>query len=287
MHIFFQKEINGLNKNIRMICMLETIQILDITNVALEAGKKILEVYNTDFLVETKEDASPLTLADRTSHELIVEYLNKLHPSIPILSEEGQHLSFNERKKWNTLWIVDPLDGTKEFVNRNGEFTVNIALVHNQRPILGVIYVPIKDEMYFSNQLGAFKVSQYSKLKLISEEDLLAVSLNISVGHQGPYKVVASRSHLSPETEQFISNLKKEHGDVEMISAGSSLKLCLVAEGKANVYPRFAPTMEWDTAAGQAIVEAAGGEVVNPETNQPLLYNKEQLVNSWFIAQSK
>ncbi|WP_394239053.1 3'(2'),5'-bisphosphate nucleotidase CysQ [Niallia oryzisoli] len=264
--------------------MLDTIQILDITKAAYEAGRKILEVYDTDFQVETKEDASPLTLADQQSHEMIVNHLSRSYPEIPILSEEGQHLPFEERKEWSTLWIVDPLDGTKEFVNRNGEFTVNIALTHQQKPILGVIYVPVKDEMYFSNQLGAFKVHQYSAHQLLSEEDLLAVSEKITVGHMGSYKVVASRSHLSPETETFVEELKKEHGVVEMISAGSSLKFCLVAEGKANVYPRFAPTMEWDTAAGQAIVEAAGGEVVDAETKQPLVYNKEQLVNSWFIV---
>lgn len=264
--------------------MIETIQILDITKAAYEAGKQILEVYDTDFQVETKKDSSPLTLADQKSHEIIVKHLSQSYPSIPILSEEGQHLPFEEREKWNTLWIVDPLDGTKEFVNRNGEFTVNIALAHNRKPILGVIYVPIKDEMYFSNQLGAFKVNEYSTHQITSEKDLLAVSAKINVGHEGPYIVVASRSHLSPETEAFVGNLKKEHGEVDMISAGSSLKFCLVAEGKANVYPRFAPTMEWDTAAGQAIVEAAGGEVVDAKTNLPLLYNKEQLVNSWFIV---
>ncbi|WP_223881908.1 3'(2'),5'-bisphosphate nucleotidase CysQ [Niallia endozanthoxylica] len=264
--------------------MIESIKILDITKAAYEAGQKILEVYDTDFQVETKEDASPLTLADQKSHEMIVKHLEQLYPSIPILSEEGQHLPFEERKKWETLWIVDPLDGTKEFVNRNGEFTVNIALAHNQKPILGVIYVPVKDEMYFSNQLGAFKVNRYSNHQLKSEQNLLAVSDKVAVGHEGSYKVVASRSHLSSETEAFVENLKKEHAEVEMISAGSSLKFCLVAEGKANVYPRFAPTMEWDTAAGQAIVEAAGGEVVDAKTNQPLLYNKEQLVNNWFIV---
>ena len=279
-HFYFLKEKDDSS-------MLETVQILDITNAALAAGQKILEVYHTEFLVETKEDASPLTLADRKSHEIIVDQLTQRYPSFPILSEEGHHLPYEERKKWNTLWIVDPLDGTKEFVNRNGEFTVNIALVHNEKPVIGVIYVPVKDEMYFSYQLGAFKVNQYSTLQFTTEQELLAHSIKISVGHQDPFTVVASRSHLSPETEEFISNLKKEHGDVEMISAGSSLKLCLIAEGKADVYPRFAPTMEWDTAAGQAIVEAAGGEVINPETNQPLLYNKEKLVNSWFIAKSR
>ncbi|WP_200798715.1 3'(2'),5'-bisphosphate nucleotidase CysQ [Bacillus tuaregi] len=264
--------------------MLETIQILDTTKAAYKAGKKILEIYHTDFQVEEKADASPLTLADRKSHEIIVEHLSRGYPSIPILSEEGLHLPYEERKKWNTLWIVDPLDGTKEFVNRNGQFTVNIALVQQQKPVLGVIYVPVKDVMYYSNHLGAFKVNQYSTHQFTSEQDLLAVSVKISVGHEGTYKVVASRSHLSPETEAFVEKLKNEYGEIELISAGSSLKFCLVAEGKANVYPRFAPTMEWDTAAGQAIVEAAGGAVIDSETKQPLQYNKEQLTNSWFIV---
>ncbi len=271
----------------RMIDMIENINMLHITNAAFEAGQKILEVYDTDFLVETKEDASPLTLADRKSHETIVEHLSNRYPMIPILSEEGQHLPYEERKEWDLLWIVDPLDGTKEFVKRNGEFTVNIALVQNGKPVLGVIYVPVKDEMYFSNELGAFKVSKYRTFALKSQQELVELAVKLTVGHPEKYTIVASRSHMSPETEQFVANMKKEHGEVEIISAGSSLKLCLVAEGKADVYPRFAPTMEWDTAAGQAIVEAAGGQVVNPDTNKPLVYNKEDLRNSWFSCQAR
>lgn len=265
--------------------MLDSINLVDITDAALQAGRKILEVYHTEFEVETKEDTSPLTMADKNSHDVIVKVLNQKYSSIPILSEEGKHLPYEERKRWNTLWVVDPLDGTKEFVKRNGEFTVNIAFVQNGKPVLGVIYVPVKDEMYFSKDgLGAFKLNNYSKNVIHNDDNLIASALKISVGKPEQFTAVASRSHMSPETEEFIKGLEKVHGKAEIISAGSSLKLCLVAEGKANVYPRFAPTMEWDTAAGQAIVEAAGGKVMNTETKQSLLYNKENLLNPWFIV---
>ena len=260
--------------------------VLTAIEAAFEAGEKILEVYDSDFAVEHKDDKSPLTLADKKSHEVIVSYLKKT--KIPILSEEGKSISYAERKDWNRLWIVDPLDGTKEFVKRNGEFTVNIALVENGKPVMGVIYVPVKDEMYFAEKsIGAFKLDFYSAVtsEMESIETLKAKAFSLPCNkYDSTYTIVASRSHSSPETEDFIKKKKGKYGEVEIISAGSSLKICMVAEGKANVYPRFAPTMEWDTAAGQAIAEAAGCKVVQKDGKTPLQYNKEDLLNPWFVV---
>ena len=248
---------------------------------ALKAGEKILSIYNdpaSDFEIERKADNSPLTIADRKAHEAIVAILNDT--PFPVLSEEGKHLDY-----------VDPLDGTKEFIKRNGEFTVNIALVQNSVPVFGVIYVPVKKELYFGIEgVGAYKCSGIVSL----EDDGVALEQLIGKSEQIPLKevhdhliVVASRSHLSPETESYIADLKKKHGSVELISSGSSIKICLVAEGKADVYPRFAPTMEWDTAAGHAIARAAGMEVYQAGKEEPLRYNKEDLLNPWFIVEPK
>ena len=259
---------------------------------ALKAGENILSIYNdpaSDFEIERKADNSPLTIADRKAHEAIVAILNDT--PFPVLSEEGKHLGCEIRRGWDTLWIVDPLDGTKEFIKRNGEFTVNIALVQNSVPVFGVIYVPVKKELYFGIEgVGAYKCSGIVSL----EDDGVALEQLIGKSEQIPLKevhdhliVVASRSHLSPETESYIADLKKKHGSVELISSGSSIKICLVAEGKADVYPRFAPTMEWDTAAGHAIARAAGMEVYQAGKEEPLRYNKEDLLNPWFIVEPK
>ena len=230
-----------------------------------------------------------MTIADRKAHEAIAAILSKT--PFPVLSEEGKQLDYAVRQQWDTLWIVDPLDGTKEFIKRNGEFTVNIALVKNSVPVLGVIYVPVKKELYFAVEgKGAFKMTGLMGLEddsvtleqMIDEAE--RIPLNDSRDH---FVVVASRSHLSPETEEFIAELKKKYGTVELISSGSSIKICLVAEGVADVYPRFAPTMEWDTAAGHAIARAAGMEVYQSGKNEPLRYNKENLLNPWFIVERK
>lgn len=257
--------------------MLDAVNISDIIQISIEAGKKILEVYNSDeFEVKNKADNSPLTLADKLSNDTIVEELSRLYPDIPILSEEGKDITYSERAKWDYFWLVDPLDGTKEFIKRNGEFTVNIALIHQGKPVLGVIYTPVSDEVYFAKAgLGAYKLTNGLQLKLPIENNRAVTT------------VVASRSHMSAETEEFINSLKQELGEIELITAGSSLKLCLVAEGKADYYPRFAPTMEWDTAAGQAIVEQAGGVVINVEIDSSLDYNKENLLNPWFLVKRK
>ncbi|MDR9397592.1 3'(2'),5'-bisphosphate nucleotidase CysQ [Salibacter sp.] len=248
---------------------------------SIEAGKAILEVYNTDFDVETKDDKSPLTEADKRSHNVIKKYLDKTN--IPVLSEEGKHDDFSTRKDWDNLWIVDPLDGTKEFVKRNGEFTVNIALAEGNTPVMGVIYVPVTGDLYFaSKDHGAYKVTTKESADvsiLIDKADKLPIDQN-----RDKFVVVGSRSHMSEETEAFINDIKEKHGDVEILSRGSSLKLCMVAEGSADFYPRYAPTMEWDTAAGHAICTAAGFKVTQYETEKPVIYNKENLLNPWFLV---
>ena len=203
----------------------------------------------------------------------------------PVLSEEGKETPFAERSGWDMLWIVDPLDGTKEFIKKNGEFTVNIALVKEGVPVLGVIYVPVRKELYFAaDSLGAFKLAEidYGYQPSMDEIKTKAIRLPMPMGHQGVV-VVASRSHQT-ETTAFIENLRKQGQPVTLISSGSSLKICLVAEGTADVYPRFAPTMEWDTAAGHAIARAAGCEVYHIDGKTPLKYNKEDLHNPWFIV---
>lgn len=252
---------------------------------AIDAGDEILKVYNSDdFHIEKKDDSSPLTQADKNAHNKIVEYL--VNTKINILSEEGDEISYSTRKNWNKLWIVDPLDGTKEFIKRNGEFTVNIALIENQTPIFGVIYVPVTDVLYVGiKNYGAFKFEKVKDINvnLNSLDEIIKKGVKLPIKNNQPFTVVASRSHLSPETEEFINNLKKEHPDLISISKGSSLKLCAVADGSADVYPRFAPTMEWDTAAGQAIVEAMGGKVTKTDGSE-LLYNRENLLNPWFIV---
>jgi 3'(2'), 5'-bisphosphate nucleotidase len=251
---------------------------------SISAGKAILEVYNSDnFEVELKSDNSPLTLADRTAHNVITGYLEKT--GIPILSEEGRGIPFDERKNWKQFWLVDPLDGTKEFVKRNGEFTVNIALIEKGKPIMGVIYVPVTDVLFVGEQHeGAYRVNNASEYD--SQEERLHAARILPIDRKDEtYRVVASRSHMSPETERYIDKLRQEHNKVEIVSKGSSLKLCLVAEGEADIYPRFGPTSEWDTAAGHAIVLASGGKVVLAEDEtKELTYNKENILNPYFIA---
>ena len=255
---------------------------------AIEAGARIMSVYTdpeADFEIEKKADNSPLTIADRKAHEVIMEILS--NTDIPVLSEEGKKLPYETRKEWNELWIVDPLDGTKEFIKKNGEFTVNIAYVVNGTPQAGVIYIPVKEELYIADcEYGAYKISD---IKSISDNEsidsLIQKSNKLPLNEErSNFIVVASRSHLSPETEEFIEKMKSQHSSVETVSKGSSLKLCLIAEGEADIYPRFAPTMEWDTAAGHAIIKAAGKEVYHTDEVTPLSYNKEDLLNPWFIA---
>ncbi len=251
---------------------------------ALEGGAEIMKIYQNDFDVEYKEDNSPLTLADQKCNDVINSYL--VDTEYPIISEENKQNTYDERKQWETCWIVDPLDGTKEFVKRNGEFTVNIALVKNGKPLLGIIYVPDTKILYYADvQKGeTYKCVLNSHDENLEQLASKAKLIQPNNGSKTKIKVVGSRSHMSMETEEFVKSLKKNYDNVEIVSKGSSLKFCLVAEGNADVYPRFAPTMEWDTAAGQAICEAVGLKVISKETNEPLLYNKENLLNPWFLV---
>ena len=251
---------------------------------SLVAGEAIMKIYNSSFKVELKEDKTPLTKADTIANNIINTYLTPT--KTPIISEENNQIIFEERKNWNQCWIVDPVDGTKEFVKRNGEFTVNIALVENGKPILGVIYVPAEKTLFAADVQNdlAFKSKLLKHESSIDEVMEVSKKLIPKSGKETLIQVVGSRSHMSQETFDYIEEIKKKRNDVEIVSIGSSLKFCLVAEGKADVYPRFAPTMEWDTAAGQAICNAVGIQVISKETNKPLSYNKENLQNPWFIV---
>jgi len=254
---------------------------------AVQAGQAILEVYQTDFAVEKKDDDSPLTIADKQSHEIIKQHLTPF--GIPFISEEGKSIPFDTRRDWQTIWIVDPLDGTKEFVKRNGEFTVNIALVEAGQAVAGVVYAPVLDWLYFaSKEIGAFKLVDARSSERTNNIAALAqraIRLPIEQPKGTPYSIVGSRSHGTPELEAFVESKRKEKGAVDFVQAGSSLKICLVAEGKADIYPRLGPTMEWDTAAGQAVAECAGARMYIYDTSAPLQYNKENLLNPWFVVE--
>jgi len=254
---------------------------------ALDAGKEIMRVYNSEIKIEYKDDNSPLTEADKRANDVINSYLIKT--GIPIISEENKQTDYNVRKNWRTCWIVDPVDGTKEFIKRNGEFTVNIALITNGKPDLGVIYVPAIKTIYVANvnKKEAFKSELVSHTSTLEEVFNCSTMLSPKVLKSEKIQVVGSRSHMSQETLDFVETLKKEVNEVEIVTKGSSLKFCLVAEGNADVYPRFAPTMEWDTAAGQAICNAVGIDVISQDTNEPLLYNKKKLLNPWFLVSKK
>lgn len=245
-------------------------QLNGVCDIARDAGRVILDVYERGFTVEQKEDRSPLTEADRAAHEIICARLEALTPGVPVLSEESAKVDPETRAGWKRFWLVDPLDGTKEFINRNGEFTVNIALIDGHRPVLGVVYVPVTGLTYFAAAgHGAYKQKGECEVQVIKTRRF----------NGGKPIVVASRSHAGPETEAFLKNL----GAHDVVSMGSAIKLCLVAEGTADVYPRLGPTMEWDTAAAQCVVEAAGGRVTDLN-RQPLAYNKFSLLNPSFMA---
>lgn len=248
------------------------VQLLKIAKEAsIEAGKAILEIYNSEnFNIEKKGDDSPLTQADKNAHKVIVSFLEKT--GLPILSEEGKDIPYEERKNWELFWMVDPLDGTKEFIKRNGEFTVNIALIKDGRSVAGVVYVPVTQKLYWAIQNeGAFLQNEGKTSRLQSN--------HIDLRQKG-LKVVASRSHLNEDTQVFLDSLDQP----ETVSMGSSLKFTVIAEGKADVYPRFAPTMEWDTAAAQIITEESGAKVLKQGQDAPLEYNKKNLLNPHFIV---
>lgn len=256
--------------------MLDKIELNDIEAIALEAGNTIMEIYNRDFSIEYKDDKSPLTEADLASNDLIIKALEKYN--IPIMSEEGKEIPYEDRKDWEYYWCIDPIDGTKEFIKKNGEFTVNIALIHKDTPVLGVVYAPALNDMYKAKKgEGAFKNNQ-------------KLPLTVNNSPKKSLKVVASKSHLSEETQAFIDDLAKGTESIEQVSKGSSLKLVMVAEGAADFYPRLAPTMEWDTAAADAIVRESGKmtyQYVTPFQGNKIglvIYNKKDLHNPWFIV---
>lgn len=253
---------------------------------AIKASDAILAIYNNeDFGIEFKSDQSPLTMADKHAHSIIEEELLPLY--LPILSEEGKNIPYEIRKNWQKYWLVDPLDGTKEFINKNGEFTVNIALIENQLPIAGIIIIPVSREIYFSIKgIGSFYYENYQNFNFHSLDELMLKS-HLLNAFQKPavYTLIASRSHINDATQAFINKSQNTHSEIHLISKGSSLKFCLMAEGKANVYPRFGPTMEWDTAAGHAIAVEAGCSVYIENTNQSVIYNKPELLNPNFIVE--
>lgn len=252
------------------IFMLNKINIEDIKSLAIEAGKAIMKIYNKEFVIEYKDDKSPLTQADRESNEIICNFLKKTYSNIPIISEENKEIDYDIRKSWEYYWCIDPIDGTKEFIKKNDEFTVNIALIYKNIPVLGVVYAPALGDIYWAKKgKGAYKNNQ--KLPLYTNTN--------------PSKkliVVTSKSHLSFETQQFVDNLSAK--EVKQISIGSSLKLCMIAVGEADIYPRLSPTMEWDTAAADAIVREAGMMTYQYQSSEYMLYNKENLLNPWFVV---
>ncbi|MDA3907563.1 MAG: 3'(2'),5'-bisphosphate nucleotidase CysQ [Sulfurimonas sp.] len=248
--------------------MLNNINIEDIKKIALDAGSAIMKIYKKDFKIEYKNDKSPLTEADLKVNSIICSSLEKLYPSIPIMSEENKQIDYDIRKNWEYYWCIDPIDGTKEFIKKNDEFTVNIALIYKDTPVLGVVYAPAIKEMYSAKKGdGAFKNGVKLPIKR----------------NDSKYIIVASKSHMSDDTKAFIDNIKTDKSK-ELISKGSSLKLCMVADGTADIYPRLAPTMEWDTAAAHAIVLESKKKVMDYEENKLLLYNKENLLNRWFYV---
>jgi len=244
--------------------------VSQVNDIAVAAGQEILTIYQRDFKVDTKDDNSPVTEADIAANDIIVASLLTITPDIPILSEEGANIPWDERKQWQTFWLVDPLDGTKEFIKRNGEFTVNIALIHNQQPILGVVYAPVLDKLYYTNTDGAFLLHGGETVKLAA----------LPVPNHETVKVVGSRSHASPEMALYLARYK----ETDIIPVGSSLKFCLIAEGSAHCYPRLGPTCWWDTGAGHAVACAAGAKVVQLD-GSPLLYNhQESVLNPFFVV---
>jgi len=275
-----------------MNCTPDSMRIIDTClKAAFQAGAAVLKIYNEeDFDIEMKGDNSPLTRADIASHGKISEVLRHEFPDMPIMSEEGKDIPYETRAGWEEYFCVDPLDGTKEFIKRNGEFTINIAYMKNRNPAIGIIYVPVKDILYFGGkEYGSFRIDEFSVnyrynnrvVFLKSSARKLPLTKNLN-----PFTVIASRSHMNESTQSFINSIKEKHGNIKILTSGSAIKLCLIAEGSAHIYPRFAPTMEWDTSAGHAIIEGAGGEVVSYKTDNVLDYNKRELTNPWFIAKS-
>lgn len=242
--------------------------------ISRKAGGRILEIYDRGFDVETKQDGSPVTTADHLSHAMIIGELGKLTPAIPILSEESSEEVAEQRRSWRTYWLVDPLDGTKEFIHRRGDFTVNIALMQDGQPVVGVVYTPVQSLLHWAWLGGA-------AFRQAGSEQARAIQATCYAG--GEPVVVASRSHGRGNLEKFLASIERDRGGYELVSMGSALKICIVAEGRADVYPRLGPTSEWDTAAAHCVLAVAGGRITDCR-GEPLLYNKDSLLNPWFIA---
>ena len=259
--------------------MLSKENLLEIVNISVDAGAVILNYYNENVDVIYKDDESPLTKADLASHKIITDSIKKITPDIPILSEE-EFIDWKIRKKWKKYWLIDPLDGTKEFIKKNDEFTVNIALIENNRPILGVIYTPALNELFYSiKNFGSYKILTKKKLNTLKE----AKRISINKKKSNKIKIVGSRSHSNPILDKWVN---KNFNEFDILQKGSSLKFCLIAEGSADIYPRFGPTSEWDIAAGHIILEEAGGKLKSID-NKEILYNeKENILNPEFFAYS-
>ena len=259
--------------------MLSKENLLEILNISVDAGEVILNYYNENVDVIYKDDESPLTKADLASHKVITDSIKKITPDIPILSEE-EFIDWKIRKKWKKYWLIDPLDGTKEFIKKNDEFTVNIALIENNRPILGVIYTPALNELFYSiKNFGSYKILTKKKLNTLKE----AKRISINKKKSNKIKIVGSRSHSNPILDKWVN---KNFNEFDILQKGSSLKFCLIAEGSADIYPRFGPTSEWDIAAGHIILEEAGGKLKSID-NKEILYNeKENILNPEFFAYS-
>jgi 3'(2'), 5'-bisphosphate nucleotidase len=252
---------------------------------SVEAGKEILRHYNTSYSIEYKTDSSPLTTADKASHETIIRMID--HHGIPVLSEEGKDIPYHDRKLWTHFWLVDPLDGTKEFINGNGEFSVNIALIQDGSPVMGVVYVPVSGILYYGSAMhGSYRINCNNKdIGAINKlTELKRISERLPVNHERYITIMGSRSHQTPENSKLINSISQHFENVNIVNAGSSLKFCRLAEGAADIYPRLGPTMEWDTAAGHAVCKYAGNLVLDYDTREEMEYNKENLLNPWFIA---
>ena len=252
-------------------------ELLKISNISIEAGRIILDFYNKNLNITFKADETPLTQADLASNKLITDSIKKITPNIPILSEE-EFIEWDLRKEWKKYWLIDPLDGTKEFIKKNGEFTVNISLIENNRPTLGVIYAPVSNELYFAKKnFGSFKILTSKQLNTLDN----AKKISIKINKTNKVKIIGSRSHSNPILQKWVS---KNFNDFQILQKGSSLKFCLIAEGFADIYPRFGPTSEWDIAAGHIILEEAGGKLKSID-NKEILYNeKEDILNPNFFA---
>lgn len=256
--------------------LLNDVNLNALIEIAKTAGQAILEIYKKDFDVEYKADNSPLTEADKRSNEIIVAGLNKLCPDIPVLAEESKQIPYEKRKNWDLLWLVDPLDGTKEFIKRNGEFAVNIALIEKNKPVFGIIHSPVLNVTYYAiKNKGCYRINHDRTVDKLKASNLIT---------KDKITIVGSRSHESKELREFVDKIRNEYDEVKFISAGSSLKMCRIAEGTADIYPRLGPTMEWDIASGHIIINESGKKVYQFDSESEITYNKPSLVNGNFIC---